>query len=74
MHECGVMLILVCFQVLDCTFHAFTFCSSTLGEEVNLHFVIPKTKEQYFVFSPHGGHLESLRLPLVSDKVGALGL
>uniref|UniRef100_A0A3B3RUG4 GREB1 like retinoic acid receptor coactivator n=1 Tax=Paramormyrops kingsleyae TaxID=1676925 RepID=A0A3B3RUG4_9TELE len=54
--------------VLDCTFHTFTFCSSTLGEEVNLHFVIPKTKEQYFVFSPHGGDLESLRLPLVSDK------
>ncbi|XP_048868209.1 GREB1-like protein [Brienomyrus brachyistius] len=55
-------------EALDCTFHTFTFCSSTLGEEVNLHFVIPKTKEQYFVFSPHGGHLESLRLPLVSDK------
>uniref|UniRef100_A0A8C1JSZ1 GREB1-like protein n=1 Tax=Cyprinus carpio TaxID=7962 RepID=A0A8C1JSZ1_CYPCA len=52
----------------DCTFHAFTFCSSMLGEEVQLHFIIPKAKEPHFVFSQQGSHLESMRLPLISDK------
>uniref|UniRef100_A0AAY4C4M3 GREB1-like protein n=1 Tax=Denticeps clupeoides TaxID=299321 RepID=A0AAY4C4M3_9TELE len=55
-------------QISDCTFHAFTFCSSMLGEEVQLHFVIPKAKEPHFVFSQQGSHLESMRLPLLSDK------
>uniref|UniRef100_A0A3Q3KBS3 GREB1 like retinoic acid receptor coactivator n=1 Tax=Monopterus albus TaxID=43700 RepID=A0A3Q3KBS3_MONAL len=55
-------------QLPECTFHAFTFCSSMLGEEVQLHFVIPKAKEQHFVFSQQGNHLESMRLPLVSTK------
>lgn len=40
-----------------------------LGEEVQLHFIIPKSKENHFVFSKQGKHLESMRLPLVSDKV-----
>lgn len=40
-----------------------------LGEEVQLQFVIPKAKEQHFVFSQQGSHLESMRLPLVSSKV-----
>lgn len=40
-----------------------------LGEEVQLQFIIPKTKEQQFVFSQQGSHLESMRLPLVSTKV-----
>ncbi|XP_066537902.1 GREB1-like protein [Hoplias malabaricus] len=52
----------------DCTFHTFTFCSSMLGEEVQLHFIIPKTKERHFIFSQQGCHLESMRLPLISDK------
>ncbi|KAM3866398.1 GREB1-like protein [Diretmus argenteus] len=55
-------------QLSDGTFHAFTFCSSMLGEEVQLHFIIPKAKEQHFVFSQQGSHLESMRLPLVSTK------
>ncbi|XP_068196041.1 GREB1-like protein isoform X1 [Antennarius striatus] len=55
-------------QLTDCIIHAFTFCSSMLGEEVQLQFVIPKTKEQHFVFSQQGNHLESMRLPLVSTK------
>ncbi|XP_061696419.1 GREB1-like protein isoform X3 [Syngnathoides biaculeatus] len=55
-------------QLSECTFHAFTFCSSMLGEEVQLQFVIPKDKEQHFVFSQQGSHLESMRLPLVSNK------
>ncbi|XP_034039767.1 GREB1-like protein isoform X3 [Thalassophryne amazonica] len=55
-------------QLSECTFHAFTFCSSMLGEEVQLQFVIPKSKEQHFVFSQQGSHLESMRLPLVSTK------
>uniref|UniRef100_A0A672SXW3 GREB1-like protein n=1 Tax=Sinocyclocheilus grahami TaxID=75366 RepID=A0A672SXW3_SINGR len=59
-------------QLSDCTFHAFTFCSSMLGEEVQLHFIIPKAKEPHFVFSQQGSHLESMRLPLISDKSGML--
>uniref|UniRef100_A0AAQ4PIB2 GREB1 like retinoic acid receptor coactivator n=1 Tax=Gasterosteus aculeatus aculeatus TaxID=481459 RepID=A0AAQ4PIB2_GASAC len=55
-------------QLSECTFHAFTFCSSMLGEEVQLQFVIPKAKEQHFVFGQQGSHLESMRLPLVSNK------
>uniref|UniRef100_A0A3Q1F750 GREB1 like retinoic acid receptor coactivator n=1 Tax=Acanthochromis polyacanthus TaxID=80966 RepID=A0A3Q1F750_9TELE len=59
-------------QLSECTFHAFTFCSSMLGEEVQLQFVIPKAKEQHFVFGLQGCHLESMRLPLVSTKVNLL--
>ncbi|XP_074132451.1 GREB1-like protein isoform X4 [Sminthopsis crassicaudata] len=55
-------------QMSDSTLHAFTFSSSMLGEEVQLHFIIPKSKECHFVFSKQGKHLESMRLPLVSDK------
>ncbi|KAM8839118.1 GREB1-like protein isoform 2-T7 [Synchiropus picturatus] len=55
-------------QLPECTLHTFTFCSSMLGEEVQLQFVIPKAKEQHFVFSQQGSHLESMRLPLVSLK------
>ncbi|XP_038157488.1 GREB1-like protein isoform X5 [Cyprinodon tularosa] len=55
-------------QLSECSLHAFTFCSSMLGEEVQLQFFIPKAKEQHFVFSHQGSHLESLRLPLVSTK------
>ncbi|CAJ1072494.1 GREB1-like protein isoform X1 [Xyrichtys novacula] len=55
-------------QLLECTFHSFTFCSSMLGEEVQLQFVIPKAKEQHFVFSQQGSHLESMHLPLVSTR------
>ncbi|XP_053323683.1 GREB1-like protein [Spea bombifrons] len=55
-------------QVPESTLHAFTFSSSMLGEEVQLHFIIPKSKEHHFVFSKEGKHLESMRLPLVSDK------
>lgn len=63
------MFVDACLQLSECTFHAFTFSSSMLGEEVQLQFIIPKTKEQYFVFSRQGSHLESMRLPLVSTKV-----
>ncbi|XP_018427188.1 PREDICTED: GREB1-like protein [Nanorana parkeri] len=55
-------------QMPDSTIHAFTFSSSMLGEEVQLHFIIPKSKEHNFAFSKQGKHLESMRLPLVSDK------
>ncbi|XP_037236077.1 GREB1-like protein isoform X3 [Falco biarmicus] len=55
-------------QMSDSTLHAFTFSSSMLGEEVQLYFIIPKSKENHFVFSKQGKHLESMRLPLVSDK------
>ncbi|XP_030017074.1 GREB1-like protein isoform X3 [Sphaeramia orbicularis] len=55
-------------QLSECVFHTFTFCSSMLGEEVQLQFVIPKAKEKHFVFSQQGSHLESMRLPLISNK------
>ncbi|XP_048453070.1 protein GREB1 [Rhincodon typus] len=55
-------------QPYDSTLHAFTFSCSMLGEEVQLHFIIPKSKEQNFIFSQPGGQLESMKLPLVTDK------
>ncbi|KAK5616463.1 GREB1-like protein [Crenichthys baileyi] len=55
-------------QLSECSLYAFTFCSSMLGEEVQLQFFIPKAKEHHFVFSHQGSHLESLRLSLVSTK------
>ncbi|KAM5157430.1 GREB1-like protein [Mantella aurantiaca] len=54
--------------VTESAIHAFTFSSSMLGEEVQLHFIIPKSKEHHFIFSKQGKHLESMRLSLVSDK------
>ncbi|XP_048387819.1 protein GREB1 [Stegostoma tigrinum] len=55
-------------QPYDSTLHAFTFSCSMLGEEVQLHFIIPKSKEHNFIFSQPGGQLESMKLPLVTDK------
>ncbi|XP_032877476.1 protein GREB1 isoform X2 [Amblyraja radiata] len=55
-------------QPYDSTLHAFCFSCSMLGEEVQLHFIIPKSKEHNFMFSQPGGQLESMRLPLVTDK------
>ncbi|XP_073535238.1 GREB1-like protein isoform X2 [Phyllobates terribilis] len=56
-------------QTPESTIHAFTFASSMLGEEVQLHFIIPKSKEHHFIFSNEGKRLESMRLPLVSDAL-----
>ncbi|KAM4771206.1 protein GREB1 [Rhinophrynus dorsalis] len=56
------------FQMYESTLHAFAFSYSMLGEEIQLHFIIPKSKEHHFVFSQPGGQLESMRLPLVIDK------
>ncbi|XP_063771471.1 protein GREB1 isoform X2 [Pseudophryne corroboree] len=56
------------FQMYESTLHAFAFSYSMLGEEIQLHFIIPKSKEHHFVFSQPGGQLESMRLPLISDK------
>lgn len=61
-------------QLYESTLHAFAFSYSMLGEEIQLHFIIPKSKEHHFVFSQPGGQLESMRLPLVTDKVLALSL
>lgn len=43
-----------------------------LGEEVQVQFIIPKTKELHFVFSQQGSQMESMRLQLVSTKVWLL--
>ncbi|XP_035556647.1 protein GREB1 isoform X4 [Canis lupus dingo] len=56
------------YQLYESTLHAFAFSYSMLGEEIQLHFIIPKSKEHHFVFSQPGGQLESMRLPLVTDK------
>src|SRR4029434_9776710 len=57
---CVRVCLSLCPQLSDCTFHAFTFCSSMLGEEVQLHFIIPKAKERHFIFNQEGSHLESM--------------
>lgn len=59
-------------QLYESTLHAFAFSYSMLGEEIQLHFIIPKSKEHHFVFSQPGRQLESMRLPLVTDKVDEL--
>ncbi|XP_028339616.2 protein GREB1 isoform X1 [Physeter macrocephalus] len=56
------------YQLYESTLHAFAFSYSMLGEEIQLHFIIPKSKERHFVFSQPGGQLASMRLPLVTDK------
>ncbi|XP_063039766.1 protein GREB1 [Engraulis encrasicolus] len=55
------------YQLYESTLHTFTFSHLLLGEEIQLYFIIPKSKEHHFAFSQSGGQLESLRLPLVSD-------
>uniref|UniRef100_A0A8D3CL28 Growth regulating estrogen receptor binding 1 n=1 Tax=Scophthalmus maximus TaxID=52904 RepID=A0A8D3CL28_SCOMX len=55
------------YQMYESTLHAFTFTHLLLGEEIQLYFIIPKSKEHYFSFSQPGGQLESMRLPLISD-------
>nr|XP_028578388.1 protein GREB1 isoform X2 [Podarcis muralis] len=56
------------YQLYESTLHAFAFSYSMLGEEIQLHFIIPKSKEHHFVFSHPGRQLESMRLPLVTDE------
>ncbi|XP_014892841.1 protein GREB1 isoform X3 [Poecilia latipinna] len=55
------------YQMYESTLHAFTFTHLLLGEDIQLYFIIPKSKEHYFSFSQPGGQLESMRLPLTSD-------
>ncbi|XP_029982834.1 protein GREB1 [Sphaeramia orbicularis] len=55
------------YQMYESTLHAFTFTHLLLGEEIQLYFIIPKSKEHYFSFNKQGGQLESMRLPLTSD-------
>ncbi|KAM9817518.1 LOW QUALITY PROTEIN: protein GREB1 [Neosynchiropus ocellatus] len=55
------------YQMHESTLHAFSFTHLLLGEEVQLFFIIPRSKEHYFRFSHPGGRLESMRLPLTSD-------
>uniref|UniRef100_A0AAY4ACH7 Protein GREB1 n=1 Tax=Denticeps clupeoides TaxID=299321 RepID=A0AAY4ACH7_9TELE len=57
------------YQLYESTLHTFTFSHLLLGEEIQLYFIIPKSKEHYFAFSQPGGQLESMRLPLTSDWV-----
>lgn len=63
------MTSLIIIQMYESTLHAFTFTHLLLGEEIQLYFIIPKSKEHYFSFSQPGGQLESMRLPLTSDWV-----
>lgn len=53
----------------ESTLHAFTFTHLLLGEEIQLYFIIPKSKEHYFSFNQPGGQLEGMRLPLAADRV-----
>ncbi|XP_057200841.1 protein GREB1 isoform X3 [Triplophysa rosa] len=55
------------YQLYESTLHTFTFSHLLLGEEIQLYFIIPKSKEHHFSFSQSGGQLESMRLPLTSD-------
>ncbi|XP_054625577.1 protein GREB1 isoform X2 [Dunckerocampus dactyliophorus] len=56
------------YQMYESSLHAFTFTHLRLGEEIQLYFIIPKSKEHYFSFSQPGGQLEGMRLPLATDR------
>ncbi|XP_061670351.1 protein GREB1 isoform X3 [Syngnathoides biaculeatus] len=56
------------YQIYESTLHAFTFTHLLLGEEIQLYFIIPKSKEHYFSFNQPGGQLEGMRLPLAADR------
>ncbi|XP_041105607.1 protein GREB1 isoform X2 [Polyodon spathula] len=56
------------YQLSESALHAFSFSYSMLGEEIQLYFIIPKSKEHHFSFSQPGGQLESMKLPLTFDK------
>uniref|UniRef100_A0A8C4S9B6 Growth regulating estrogen receptor binding 1 n=1 Tax=Erpetoichthys calabaricus TaxID=27687 RepID=A0A8C4S9B6_ERPCA len=56
------------YQLYESTLHAFTFSYSMLGEEIQLYFIIPKSKEHHFIFNQPGDQLESMRLPLTLDR------
>ncbi|XP_049574225.1 protein GREB1 isoform X2 [Syngnathus scovelli] len=56
------------YQMYESTLHAFTFTHLLLGEEIQLYFIIPKSKEHYFSFNQPGGQLEGMRLPLAADR------
>lgn len=66
---CFYVCVCGCAQLCESTLHAFTFTHLLLGEEIQLYFIIPKSKEHHFSFSQPGGQLESMRLPLTSDWV-----
>ncbi|XP_034153100.1 protein GREB1 isoform X2 [Esox lucius] len=55
------------YQMYESALHSFSFSHLSLGEEIQLYFIIPKSKQHHFSFSQTGGQLESLRLPLISD-------
>nr|XP_023841954.1 protein GREB1 [Salvelinus alpinus] len=55
------------YQMYESLLHGFTFSHLLLGEEIQLYFIIPKSKQHHFSFSQPGGQLESMRLPLASD-------
>lgn len=57
-------------QMCESTLHTFVFTHLLLGEEIQLYFIIPKSKEHSFTFSHSAGQLESMRLPLISEWVG----
>ncbi|KAM8877777.1 LOW QUALITY PROTEIN: protein GREB1 [Synchiropus picturatus] len=55
------------YQMQESSLHAFSFTHLLLGQEIQLYFIIPRSKEHHFRFSHPAGRLESLRLPLASD-------
>uniref|UniRef100_A0A673ZJH8 Growth regulating estrogen receptor binding 1 n=1 Tax=Salmo trutta TaxID=8032 RepID=A0A673ZJH8_SALTR len=55
------------YQMYESLLHGFTFSHRLLGDEIQLYFIIPKSKQHHFSFSQPGGQLESMRLPLTSD-------
>uniref|UniRef100_A0A8C7L4G7 Growth regulating estrogen receptor binding 1 n=1 Tax=Oncorhynchus kisutch TaxID=8019 RepID=A0A8C7L4G7_ONCKI len=50
------------YQMYESLLHGFTFSHLLLGEEIQLYFIIPKSKQHHFSFSQPGGQLESMRL------------
>ncbi|XP_077991661.1 GREB1-like protein [Glandiceps talaboti] len=49
--------------------HRFTFTSTMYGEDLEMQFVIPPQQEKHFVFNHSTGQLESMLLPVISEKM-----
>uniref|UniRef100_UPI00358DEE59 GREB1-like protein isoform X2 n=1 Tax=Myxine glutinosa TaxID=7769 RepID=UPI00358DEE59 len=50
--------------------YTFSLSRCLLGEDIQLHILVPPSQERYFMFTPQGRQVDSLRLPVITDPVG----
>uniref|UniRef100_A0A8C4RD23 GREB1 like retinoic acid receptor coactivator n=1 Tax=Eptatretus burgeri TaxID=7764 RepID=A0A8C4RD23_EPTBU len=50
--------------------YTFNLSRCLLGDDIQLHILVPPSQERYFVFTPQGRQVDSLRLPVLTDPAG----